>query len=169
MNQEEVLVGHIMSAIASINTWSRTTPITTTVSPEALSWKKLETACLACDAYKLLVSTVQTGSNRKEDWDESIADFYPHRQSLVVVGPVVLLHDRPVIPASLRQTVLQHLHAGHQGANAMFERASSCLYWPNFRSDIMNHRASCAQCSRYQPSNPSLPPVLPETPIYPFQ
>ena len=85
------------------------------------------------------------------------------------MGPVVLLHDRPVIPLSLRETVLKHLHAGHQGANSMFERASSTLYWPNYRADIVNFRATCSSCSRYQPSNPSMPPVFPEAPIYPFQ
>ena len=51
----------------------------------------------------------------------------------------------------------------------MFERASSTLYWPNFRADIINYKAACALCSRYQPSNPSMPPVTPETPLYPFQ
>ena len=91
------------------------------------------------------------------------------KKSLVAVGPVVMLHDRPVIPIALRKTVLDHLHAGHQGANSMFERASSTLYWPNFRADIVNHKAECHSCSRYQPSNPSMPPVIPEDPIYPFQ
>ena len=169
LNPEHLFVGHIMSTIASVNTWSRVSPITVDHPPEALSWKRLESACLSCDTYKRLIKTIQTVSNRKEDWDDVIADFYPHRNSLVVVGPVVLLHDRPVIPLALRKTVLEHLHAGHQGANAMFERAASTLYWPNFRADIINFKASCSTCARYQPSNPSMPPILPETPVYPFQ
>ena len=170
LSPEHLLVGYIMSAISTINTWSRLSPITVDQQPpEALSWKKLESACLSCDEYKTLISTVKAGSDRKEDWDDSVVDFYPHRNSLVVVGPVVLLYDRPVIPVALRKTVLSHLHAGHQGANAMFERAASALYWPNFRADIINYKASCSTCARYQPSNPSMPPVHPETPVYPFQ
>ena len=74
-----------------------------------------------------------------------------------------------MIPLALRQIVLAHLHAGHQGANAMFERAVSTLYWPNYRADIVNYKAACSICSRYQPSNPAMPPVVPETPLYPFQ
>ena len=31
------------------------------------------------------------------------------------------------------------------------------------------YRANCKTCSRYQPSNPALPPVEPEAPVYPFQ
>ena len=169
LHTEDVLVGHIMSGIATVNEWSRATPITTNSVPEALSWKKLEAACLSCENYKTLVRTVQLGSDKREDWDNAVADYYPQRQSLITVGPVVLLHDRPVIPMSLRPTVMSHLHAGHQGANAMFERASSSVYWPNFRADILNFKAACATCSRYQPSNPAMPPVLPESPAYPFQ
>ena len=169
LGPEHVLVGHIMSTLATVNSWSRVTPLTVNDAPEALSWQKLEAACLLCDVYRKLVQTVTTGSDKLEDWDSTIKEFYPQRKSLVAVGPVVLLHDRPVIPKALRHTVLAHLHAGHQGANAMFERASSSLYWPNFRADIINYKAACALCSRYQPSNPAMPPILPETPIYPFQ
>ena len=151
-----------MSCIASVNSWSRMTPISSTSTPEALSWQTLEAACLNCDTYKILLKTVQAGSDRQEDWDQKIMDYYPHRRSLIAVGPVVMLHDRPVIPVALRQTVLSHLHSGHQGANSMFERASSTLYWPNFRADIINFKAACALCSRYQPSNPSMPPIIPK-------
>ena len=80
-----------------------------------------------------------------------------------------MLHDRPVIPRSLRPAVMSHLHAGHASASSMFERAATCLYWPHFRSDLINHRAACKQCSRYAPSNPAMPPVLPEDPAYPFE
>ena len=41
-----------------------------------------------------------------------------------------MLHDRPVIPRSLRPAVMSHLHAGHASASSMFERAAICLYWP---------------------------------------
>ena len=42
---EHILVGHIMSFIATVNTWSRIAPIESTTAPEALSWQKLEAAC----------------------------------------------------------------------------------------------------------------------------
>ena len=80
-----------------------------------------------------------------------------------------MLHDRPVIPQSLHTNVLEHLHAGHASATAMFERAATSFYWPNFRADMINFRASCTTCTKYAPSNPSMPPTEPEQPIYPFQ
>ena len=47
----------------------------------------------------MLHKFVQQGiSDDKAAWDEQIKDFYPHRHSFSTVGPVILLHDRPVIP-----------------------------------------------------------------------
>ena len=46
----------------------------------------------------------------------------------------------------------------------MFQRASSDLYWPNFR------QIACGTCRRIAPSNPDMPPSTPlDTPEYPFQ
>ena len=137
---------------------------------DIISWQRLESACLACEEYVLLHNTVKAGvPEDKSAWDSLVQDFYQHRHSLVTSGPVVLLHDRPVIPRSLRDTVMSHLHVGHGSASAMFERASSSLYWPNFRQDLINFRAACSQCSRFAPSNPAMPPVIPEDPTYPFE
>ena len=62
---EHIFVGHIMSCISEVNSWSRIDQITSDLSPEALSWQKLEAACQNCDIYKLLLRTVQTGSDKK--------------------------------------------------------------------------------------------------------
>ena len=168
-NIDEFLTGVILASITDINHHSLLSPLTSTTQPTALSWSRLEAACLSCDQYKLLHRTVQSGvSDKREDWDQQITDFYPHRQSLVTVGPVVMLHDRPIIPQSLRENVLDHLHAGHASATSMFERAACSLYWPNLRADMINFRAACTTCTKYAPSNPAMPPTEPEHPTYPF-
>ena len=168
---DELLTALILSALTEINnTSSHLSPVTSPSQPTVLSWSRLEAACLSCEEYKLLHRTIQSGvSDNREDWDHKIVDFYIHRHSLVTVGPVVMLHDRPVIPRSLQHNVLEHLHAGHGSATSMFERASSALYWPNFRADMINFRSNCTTCTRYAPSNPAMPPTEPEHPTYPFQ
>ena len=85
------------------------------------------------------------------------------------VGPVKMLYGRPAIPTPLRKCVMDHLHGGCQGATAMFERASSTFYWPNFGIELINHTAACTICAKYQPSNPAMPPVTPDEPSYPFR
>ena len=80
-----------------------------------------------------------------------------------------MLHDRPVIPKSLRNNILEHLHAGHASATSMFERACTSLYWPHLRADMINFRAACTTCTRYAPSNLAMLPTEPEQSTYPFQ
>ena len=134
-----------------------------------ISWDRLEAACLSSPVYRTLHHTVSAGApDAIEEWDDKIKPFHQHRQSLVVAGPVVLLHDRPVIPQPLRQEVLEHLHSGHAGVSTMFARASSTLYWPGYRADITRYRATCRTCDRVAPSNPSEPPTFPDQPAYPF-
>ena len=160
-DHEELLQGNIVASLAAISADTDT---------DIISWSRLETACAADEEYRLLHQTISNGvSDDKDSWDQKIQDFYPHRHSLITVGPVVMLYDRPVIPTSLQKSVMELLHAGHGSATAMFERASTSLYWPNFRSDLINYRAACRQCSRYAPSNPAMPPIMPEEPSYPFQ
>ena len=167
---EGLLQGNILATIANINAYTQLTPPTNHHNPAVLTWKRLEAACLACDEYKLIHKTIQGGvSDKKEDWDQQINDYYPHRHSLVTTGSVILLHDCPVIPKSLRNDDLEHLHAGDASATSMFERASTSLYWPNFRADMINHRAACPTCTKYAPSNLAIPPTEPEHPTYPFQ
>ena len=162
---DELLQGHVIAALALVNAG-----VTVDSPADIISWQRLESACLACEEYVLLHNTVKAGvPEDKSAWDSLIQDYYQHRHSLVTSGPVVLLHDRPVIPRSLRDAVMSHLHVGHSSASAMFERASSSLYWPNFRQDLINFRAACRQCSRFAPSNPAMPPVAPEDPTYPFE
>ena len=85
-----------------------------------------------------------------------------------MLGNIVLLHDRPVIPASLQAEVLEHLHAGNSGVTAMYARATSCMYWPGMREDIVKTRATCSLCNTIAPSNPAPPPHPMYHPDYPF-
>ena len=67
------------------------------------SWQRLESDCLACEEYVLLHNTVKAGvPEDKSAWDSLIQDYNQYKHSLVTSGPVDLLHDRLVIPRSLR-------------------------------------------------------------------
>ena len=159
---EEMVLGSAAAHIAAINHNSEV---------EAITWEKLETACLASPVYQLLHQAVQAGvSDNSQDWDIQLKEFFPHRHSLTTLGPVVLLYDRPVIPASLQQRIMEILHAAHGGCNMMFSRASSSLYWPRFREHINKFQAACKTCRQIAPSNPRQPSTQkPDIPSYPFE
>ena len=158
---EAMVLGYAIAALASYNDPSEV---------EVLSWSRLESACLQCPEYVRLYELVHAGA--PDDigvWeDQQLRPYHQHRKHLILAGKVVLLEDRPVIPTSLRTEVMEHLHSFHGGANKMFERAASCLYWPGYRQDINNHRATCHSCDEHAPSNPAQPPIYPPIPLYPF-
>ena len=83
-NMEGFLLGTVMASISNLNSHSQLAPLTSGNRPTVLTWNRLEAACLACDEYKLLHRTVQKGvSDRREEWDHQISDYYQHRHSLV--------------------------------------------------------------------------------------
>ena len=77
--------------------------------------------------------------------------------------------QRIVVPPSLRQPVLNALHAAHQGVSAMRARAIDSVYWPDITNDIARIRDQCTHCHRMAKSNPMQPPSDLTLPDYPFQ
>lgn len=174
---EELLTGTAMASLAALNhgpyytngNHSCSLCAVTHSDIAILSWERLEAACRSSPVYQLLHNTISGGvPDDISDWDDQIKPYHKHRHALVVSGPVVLLYDRPVIPHSLRQEVVEHLHSGHAGVTTMFERAQSTLYWPGYKADLTKHRAACRICDQIAPSNPAQPPSFPEQPLYPF-
>ena len=137
--------------------------------PALLTWARLEKAALNCKTYQALHSLVSTGApDDKTAWPDYLLPYHQHRHALLTVGCIVYLRDRPVIPLALRAEIMDHLHAGHSAVTAMYARATSCMYWPRMRDDIVRVRASCSLCNTIAPSNPSPPPHPVVQPAYPF-
>jgi hypothetical protein len=159
---EQLLLGQVFAHLAAI---------THSQDIQVLGWDRLTAACCSSPQYRLLHKTVQQGvSDSIQDWDLQLRQYFKHRHSLTVLGNVVLLFDRPIIPTCLQEELMEHLHACHSGCNMMFARASANFYWPNYREDINKFQAACPTCRKIAPSNPSLPPTQhPDIPSYPFE
>ena len=169
---EELLLGKVYAHLAAITPLaSADIALFGAHNVEVLTWDRLEEVCKHSQIYRLLHQTVQRGvSDSIQDWDLQVKPYFQSRHGLSTLGHVVLLYDRPVIPSSLRQEVMEHLHASHGCANAMFQRACSTVYWPSYRQDINAFQAACSTCRRIAPSNPDMPPSTPlDIPEYPFQ
>ena len=107
-----------------------------------------------------------------EDCRELPAELRPYHRyaaSLCVVDGVVLMGQRIVIPPALRTSILNALHAAHQGVSAMRARAMDSVYWPDITIDIARVRDQCAHCHQMAKSNPMQPPSDITPPDYPFQ
>ena len=73
------------------------------------------------------------------------------------------------MPAELRASILEMLHAAHQGITSMRLRAERNLFWPNIARDIANKRMFCNSCDGTAPNQSPEPPITPVTPEYHFQ
>ena len=61
---------------------------------------------------------------------------------LTVVQEIIMLNNRVVIPEAFRSSVLSYLHAAHAGVQTMLARASTSVYWPQYKEDIAAVRAN---------------------------
>ena len=100
---------------------------------------------------------------------DDLAEFIRYRDSLYISEGVILYQDRVVVPSSLRGTILQGLHAAHQGVSAMQSRAQSIVFWPGMTLDIQNTRSRCRECNRKAPSQAPTPSEPSTPPLTPFE
>jgi hypothetical protein len=81
------------------------------------------------------------------DVGEDLKPFYQFRHNIHVVGGVVYYKDRVIIPAALRNQVLDAIHAAHQGVSGMVSRVEDSVCWPGITPNIMRTRGGCMSAS----------------------
>ena len=137
----------------------------------AVTWERVQEETWRDAGMRRLIAAIGAGFNEKDSADlpADLADFWRHRKALSVVDEVVMMGERIVIPPSLRQEVLDHLHGAHQGVRAMTSRAQASVFWPGISSDIARKRQTCRTCDTIAPSQPPTDAVEPEIPTYPFE
>lgn len=83
------------------------------------------------------VSMIASGFPKdKHDVPPEIAEFWQMRNELYTIDGVVFAAGRPLISRNLRQSLLQDLHVGHQGTNAMKTNARQRFFWPQMNNQI---------------------------------
>ena len=171
---DDLLRGQAISSLANLSedVWQTLHhyAINTSVnSTDVLTWDRLVAAAKDSPTYQTLLSLLTSGPPADRSlWPESVQSYYQYRHALIPIDGVILLHDRPLIPVSLRPEVMDHLHAANAGVTGMYARASTSVWWPNMRDDLIRLRAACSTCTKNAPSNPSAPPQEVTPPAYPF-
>ena len=121
----------------------------------AVTWKRVRKATETDPGMLSLVHTIEEGfPNTCEEALPGVQPYWQHRDRLSVVEQVVMFGDRVVIPPSLRSEVCESLHAVHQGATGMSERAIAIVFWPEITEAIRKTREQCDSCWRMARSNP---------------
>ena len=135
-----------------------------------VTWDMIREATASDPVFVSLIKYLEAGF--PDDCRELPTELRPYHHfaaSLCVVDGVILMGQRIIVPPSLRQPVLNALHAAHQGVSAMRARAMDSVYWPDITNDIARIRDQCTHCHRMAKSNPMQPPSDLILPDYPFQ
>lgn len=95
-----------------------------------------------------------------------LKDFWPEQATLTVEEGLLLKDTRLVIPAAMRNDVLNRLHEGHQGVVKCKARARETVWWPGLGQHITEMVLKCRTClpERRNHSEPLMPSECPERP-----
>lgn len=97
----------------------------------------------------------------------SLKDYYKHRDELTIVDGLILKGCRIVIPSSLRESMIEKLHAGHLGQSKCINRARKTIFWPGITQDIIKKVEQCGDCEIHHASQvkePLMPQPIPDEP-----
>ena len=74
------------------------------------------------------------------------------RNDLYTIDGVIYSAGRLLIPRLMISSLLEDLHIGHQGVNAMKANARQRFFWPRMNKQIQQVRDNCRRCNEIAPS-----------------
>ena len=131
-----------------------------------ISWSRLAHETMHDPSLSALITAIKEGFTQEYPM---LTSYIRYKESLYVIDGVVLYRDRVVVPSALRQTVLENLHAAHQGVASMQLRAQSIVFWPGMTESINETRSRCRECNRNAPSQAPMPSEPATPPTTPFE
>jgi len=140
-----------------------------TPNETSLSWDRIVSETQRDPTLSTLLECVQKGFQEDHHQIPDLKPYWRYCDALYELDGVLLYNDRVVVPPSLRQQVIDTLHAAHQGVSSMEARARATSFWPGLTSDIEKARASCEDCIKNAPSQPRPPPATFNPPSTPFE
>ncbi|XP_018578310.1 uncharacterized protein K02A2.6-like, partial [Anoplophora glabripennis] len=111
-------------------------------SPKAMNISQIVTDSQQDQQVKEAVSKIN--ENSWNSLDKNI--FFPFREELTTMGPVLLRGTKLVIPETLRSDVLKLAHEGHPGETVMKRRLRAKVWWPLIDRHVEKFVKSCRDC-----------------------
>jgi len=88
---------------------------------------------------------------RRADLPSQLQVYFSFREELSIQDGVVLKGERIVVPSSLRQCVMDKVHASHLGIKGCLRRAKEAFYWPDIYKQITEFISRCRIYNSYKP------------------
>ncbi|XP_062714079.1 uncharacterized protein K02A2.6-like [Aedes albopictus] len=81
------------------------------------------------------------------NWDEpDVKPYVPFSNELGMVGDTIVRGNKLVVPASLRERMLDLAHGGHPGESVMKRRLRDRVWWPGMDREVTQRVTSCEGC-----------------------
>jgi len=92
---------------------------------------------------------VQGWPDNKQQVPPQVRTYWTIREELTVQNDLIYKGERLVVPAAASRTMIENIHASHQGIQANIARARESMYWPGMTSQIKDYVEKCDVCRRY--------------------
>jgi transposase InsO family protein len=119
-------------------------------------------------ACRLLSMYIEEGWPDKNSVSGTMGMYFQHQAHLSKEAGIILYDGRLLIPSSLRQTILDRIHTGHQGITKCRMRARQSVWWPGISREIEDIVRNCKSCAK-EKCNAAEPLIPTPTPEYPWQ
>ena len=137
------------------------------VTPDTLQRMRRETAEDPVLASLQMVIMKGWPSERKEA-SEPLRLYWNFRDEISVYDGVFYRSHQVIVPATLRDEMLQKIHKAHQGADSSIRRARESLFSPGMQAAIREKCLSCGLCAQYLSERPREPMKSHEIPTRPW-
>eukprot|EP00794_Sanderia_malayensis_P017188 gene17188-18918_t len=133
-------------------------------------WETVKNHAIFDEECSLLAEFIANGFPKsKDELTIEIRNYWSMKDDLYLIQSVPFKGKKMLIPASLRQTVLEGLHAAHQGVSSMLTNAPERFFWPRLDAAVCVLRNQSRQCNEQAPSQRKKPTISTDPPEYPFQ
>ena len=122
-----------------------------------------------CQEFQALKHAISTGWPTKRS--QILASLHPYwnfRDELMIESGILMKNSKVLIPETLKQKYLRHIHQGHQGIEACRSRAREFVFWVNINKDIEELVQKCSLCQSQQNSTCSVQKYVSEVPPHPW-
>ena len=115
-----------------------------------------------------IIEFCQSGWPKKSSLLPEVKPYFPVSGELTVENGLLLRRGRIIIPPSLRKTLLDKIHSGHQGITKCREMARQSIWWPGISKQLEELIQSCHECLKAQKQRPQ-PLTATPLPTLPWQ
>ena len=79
-----------------------------------------------------------------------VQNLWNIRDELHVAEDIIIVGEKVLIPAKLRQQMLRLVHESHMGAEKSKARTRTVRHWPGMSNDTEDEVHKCSVCMKYQ-------------------